>query len=393
MSPSPVTAAWPTTPASYTWEATELEVADRYGLRVEDVERFDLNTSPAAPAWVAERLASGSFQTDLADYPPGDYRALAEAAAERYGVAFGEVVVAAGADEALDICTKAFLPPGGIAVAAVPTYAMYRVLTEQRPSRLVAIPRLGPASGYATDVAATRAAARNADLVWLCDPNNPTGRLEPSGTVDELLAGLAADAREDGREPPVVVLDEAYGEFVGRERATPLDRYPRLVVIRTMSKAFALASFRVGFALARGHVFERLAPFRPPGSVSTVSATIATEALGRVAEMRENVRRLLVERERLVRGLADAGWAVDPAGPSDANFVLVDFGSPSAAAAVAEAMLRRGLVPRTFAADHPLSAHLRITVRAPLADDRLIMVAREIGRGGVQAATGKEEAR
>ena len=92
---------------------------------------------------------------------------------------------------------------------------MYRVLTEQRGAGVVAVPRLGADAGWALDPDAVRAAARDAQVVWLCSPNNPTALPEPDGTIEALLRGLAADAADDGRPAPIVVLDEAYAEFVG----------------------------------------------------------------------------------------------------------------------------------------------------------------------------------
>ena len=115
-----------------------------------------------------------------------------------------------------------------------------------------------------------------------------------------------------------------------------------------------------------------MAPYRPPGSVSTVSVTVVTEALLRPEAMRANVARVAAERERLAARLVLAGWAV---GPSVTNFLLVSFADTSAAAAAADALLRRGLVPRTFGARHPLASSLRLTVRDAAENDRLIAAA------------------
>ena len=160
MSPTPVTFASPTAPAAYTWEATDDEVAARYGVARDRIVRFDLNTSPAPPALVERLLAAGRFETSLSEYPPSDYRRLTEAAAARYGVALDEILVGAGADEILDLIAKAFLAPGGLAVVPVPTYAMYRVLTEQRGATVVAGPRLDAAAGWALDPDAVRRGRR-----------------------------------------------------------------------------------------------------------------------------------------------------------------------------------------------------------------------------------------
>jgi histidinol-phosphate aminotransferase len=172
-----------------------------------------------------------------------------------------------------------------------------------------------------------------------------------------------------------VILDEAYAEFVGTSLAPLRAGYPRLVVVRTASKAYALAGLRVGFAIAVPETIAEIAPYRPPGSVSTISVTVVTEALLSADALPANLARVERERDRLADGLREAGWQV---GPSVTNFLLVGLGSPERAAEVAEALLARGLVPRTFGAAHPLSGYLRVTVRDTAENDRLIAAAREI---------------
>jgi histidinol-phosphate aminotransferase len=368
---TPVTFASPTKPAGWTWEATNQEVV-----------RFDQNTAPAPPGAVATVLAAGRFEVALSEYPPSDYGRLIDAAAARYGVAREELLVGAGADEILDLVAKTFIPHGGAALVPVPSYPMYGILTEQRGATVVRVPRRPAAEGYAIDVEAVRAAVRGAvppiNLIWLCNPNNPTGSLEPPGTIEALLEGLLADAASSGRPAPVVLLDEAYVEFGGESHLSMRDRYRGLVVTRTMSKAYAIAGLRVGFGIARPEVIDEIATYRPPGSVSTVSVEVATALLPDQALVDDRVEEVTAERARFAAGLADAGWSVSP---SATNFVLVPFASPAAADAVAEALLSRGLIPRTFPAGHPLDHCLRLTVRNREQDDRLIAAAREIGTG------------
>jgi len=373
VSPTPVTYALPDQPASYSWEATDEEVAARYGVDPATIVRFDLNTSPTPPGLAARLLAAGKFESPLSEYPPSDYRRLVEAAATTYGVGTDELLVGAGADEILDLVGKAFLPPAGRAVIPTPSYAMYRVVTEQRGATVVAVPRQSEDARWALDVDAVRTAAAESHVVWLCSPNNPTGLAEPDGAIQGLLEGMAQDAATAGRPPATVVLDEAYAEFVGTSLLPLRLDHPNLVVVRTASKAYALAGLRVGFAIARPETIARIAPYRPPGSVATTSVTIVTEALRDPAAMQENRARVERERERLAAGLADAGWRV---GPSVTNFLLVRFADPAAAAAAAETLLRNGLVPRTFGAGHPLADSLRLTVRDPDENDRLIEAAR-----------------
>jgi len=377
MNPTPVTFTSPSAPAGYSWEATDREVAERYGVPVGSILRFDLNTSPAPPDLAATIMAAGRFVTPISEYPPSDYRDLVEAAAARYGVPPEDMLVGAGADEVLDLIAKAFLPVGARAVIPTPSYAMYRVLTEQRRAEAVAVPRLGSEAGWAMDPAATRAAAADAEVVWLCSPNNPTGSAEPDGTIERFLSDVAADAEAAGRRPPVVVLDEAYAEFVGRSLLPLRATYPRLVVVRTVSKAYALAGLRVGFAISTPTTIAEIAPYRPPGSVATTSVTIATAVLAADDALRPNLERVATERPFLARALESVGWTVFP---SVTNFLLVDLGSPERASTVAEGLLRRGLVPRTFGAGHPLAGMLRLTVRDRSGNERLIAAARELAQ-------------
>jgi histidinol-phosphate aminotransferase len=376
VSPTPVTFASPTKPASYAWEATSEAVAERYGLPLESVVRFDLNTSPAAPELAERFLREGRFGLPLSEYPPSDYGDLVAAAARRYDAAPEEILVGAGADEILDLCAKAFLPPGGSAVVPAPTYAMFAVLTAQRPARVITVARRSAADGFALDLGAMRDAAREADVVWIANPNNPTGLAEPEGAIQQLLADVATDSPLTGRLAPVVVLDEAYSDFAGRSLSGLRHEYPRLVIVKTLSKAYAAAGLRVGFAIGRPELIAELAVYRPPGSVSVPSVAIATALLSDDGIARTNVARVTAERDRLAIELREAGWNVLP---STTNFLLVDVGDASRAGDVAEALLRRGLVPRTFPEGHPLAAYLRLTVRNEQQDERLIAAAREIG--------------
>ena len=377
MSPTSAAPDSPTRPTSYAWEATDEDVAARYGVPRERILRFDLNTSPEPPARAAEVMARGVFESVLSEYPPSDYRRLVRAACDAYGAAPDEILVGAGADEILDLAGKAFLPAGGTAVIPVPSYALYRVITEQRGARVIGVPRQAAAEGWAMDVEATVEASADANLVWLCSPNNPTALAEPDGAIESLLVALDARAARAGARPPVVILDEAYAEFVGRSLLDLRRRHRNLVVVRTASKAYALAGLRVGFAVGDPGTIAEIAPYRPPGSVSTVSVTVVTEALRDGATMHANVARVERERSRLAGALRAVGWSV---GPSVTNFLLVDFGTAQRSATVAEELLRRALVPRTFEAGHPLAAFLRLTIRDRAGNDRLIAAAGEICR-------------
>ncbi|HEY4227880.1 MAG TPA: aminotransferase class I/II-fold pyridoxal phosphate-dependent enzyme, partial [Candidatus Limnocylindrales bacterium] len=144
-------------------------------------------------------------------------------------------------------------------------------------------------------------------------------------------------------------------------------------------KAYAIAGLRVGFAIANPELIDDISTYRPPGSVSIVSVEVAAALLPDDELVRSRVADMIAERARFAAGLTGAGWTVHP---SATNFLLVSFASPEVADAVAEGLLTRGLIPRTFPAGHPLDHCIRLTVRNRAQDDRLIAAAREITASG-----------
>ena len=305
MSPTPVSMAVPTQPTAYAWEATDEQVAERYGVPIEQIARFDLNTSPAPPDLALRLLGAGAYDRAISEYPPSDYRALVEAAAERYGVGGDEILVGAGADEVLDLLAKAFLAPGAAAVVPTPTYAMYRVLTEQRPARSIRVPRRPAAEGHALDRPAVRAAARDAALVWLCSPNNPTALPEPDGSIAILLDDLAADARRRR---------DATRRSSSSTRRTPSLPASRSSVCGRRTRASSSSARRARPTLSRacgsaspspaGRSSPRSNPYRPPGSVAIPSVAVVTEALLDPDVLDANLARVERERGRLAAAFA-----------------------------------------------------------------------------------------
>jgi histidinol-phosphate aminotransferase len=353
----------------YTWEPSNSAIAARYGLRPEDILRFDTNTSPVAPALLPEALR-GPFDPPLNEYPDSSYTELTAAAAAYCRAEPHEVIVGAGCDEVLDLIAKAYLPAGSGALVPIPTYPMYGVLTGQRAARIVAVARLGGGESFAFDIPAVVARLAEARVVWLCSPNNPTGCEEPEASLRAVVDAAAALP-----DPPLVVVDEAYHEFVGSSVLDWPTRPDNLIALRTVSKAFGLAGVRVGWGVANRSVIERLERVRPPGSISTISAHLATQALRAPGYARDFARAMAEEREWLWDRLEELGWL---AWRSAANFVLVRFNDHDAAERATDGLLRAGIVPRTFGPANPLRGHLRLTVRSRPENERLLMVVKTL---------------
>jgi histidinol-phosphate aminotransferase len=344
----------------YVWEAANHEIAARYGLDPSAVVRFDTNTSPLPPPCLNPVLDLIRRAPAVNEYFDGSYAAPADGLADYTGFAPDHMVIGAGADEILDVLAKTFFNPGDRVVIPSPTYAVYRIVSRIMDHTVEALPARPDLS---FDVDALIAAARGAKALFLCNPNNPTGTALPISEVARVVRSVNC----------LVIVDEAYYEFSGESAAPLIREQPRLIVVRTFSKAFALAGARIGYALCDPRVAGLANRMRPPNSISYISAMLAEAAVRDLTAMRENVARLSAERTWLAEALRDLGIAVTP---SRANFLLTRWPSAAAAEAAAEAALRRGLVPRTYP-DHPmLAAYLRFTVRTRAENEALLAALR-----------------
>jgi histidinol-phosphate aminotransferase len=278
--------------------------------------RFDQNVPPLPG--VPQVPIAESFAR-LNEYPEGSYRALREAAAGYTGVLPEQIVVGAGADDVILLIARAFLAPGQQAVVTEPTYSLYRI---------------------ATELAGAEVSDDEGAVVWVCNPNNPTGELTPPDEV-------AAFARS--RPDALVVVDEAYIEFAPAGASVVPLLEPNMVVVRTLSKAFGLASLRVGYAVAPVAVAAELEARRPPAPISGPSARIATAAL---REPRLDVEQTIAERERVRAALLAAGFDC-PESRGNFLFVRAPFEAD-------------GIVVRHF------DDGFRMTVRLPAENDRLL---------------------
>ena len=337
----------------YKWQPTTAEIAAATGMRPEEVERFDHNTSPFGTDW-APGVAAAALSS-VNEYPGASYRSLRDAAARLYGLAPENIVPGAGADEMILLSARAFLNRGDTAAAATPAYPLYEIATLQVGAVFRPVPATGPDFAFPAD--AVISAARDADLVWICAPSNPIGNAVPDDAVD------AAIAATDG----LVVVDAAYAEFSATDWTELVQRNHNVIVLRTMSKAFGIAGARVGFAMAHPDLVAAIDGIRPPGSISSVSVALALSALDRADEMVATVAKIRALRRDLEAALAGVGFRVIP---SLSNFVLCEVG-PNAHT-LADDLMSEGLVVRKFPQDGPLADYLRFTVRSAPAQARLI---------------------
>src|SRR5581483_9970805 len=280
----------------YDWAISTAEAARIAGVRTADVLRFDANTAPSPPA-AASPAALSEALARVNGYPHGGYPELIASIASYAGAEPESVVLGAGADDLILLAARSFAGPGDrVAILDEPTYPLYRV---------------------AAWLAGAEVGDETPAVTFCCRPHNPTGRLGP-----------IPDAR------PLVV-DEAYFEYAG-ETAALLDG--GVVVIRSLSKAFALAGARVGYALAHPDVAAELNARQAPAPVSTLSAAVALAVLAEPPDLAP----LLDERERLAGRLRELG--LEPL-PSATNFLYVPF---ERSRELAGALLAAGMVVRDY---------------------------------------------
>ena len=329
----------------YEWEPPSASIARQAGVPEDQVVRFDTNTFP----WPGARLDALPPEP-LNEYPDTSYATLTEAIAQYVDVPTDRITVGAGADEIVDLIAKSYIDDSARVVVSHPTYPMFRILTEMAGGSIDEV----RAIDLHLDRSKFLEQARGARLTWFCNPNNPTGELLPLDFAEEVAVAT------DG----VLVVDEAYFETSGVTALPLIERLPNVVVVRTLSKAFGLAGVRVGYALAGAAISDALRRVRPPGSISVVSAALGAQALSDVSGMRQRVKQVIAERTRLRRGLQALGLEVRD---SAANFLLV-----RTSRSAAPALLKQGLVVRTFPATSLLAEYIRVTVRRAEENDRLI---------------------
>lgn len=331
--------------------------------RAAGVALLSMNEIPYPPL-PSVRRAIADAGADLHRYPDDEGKSLREELASRHGRPAEHVALGAGSSELCLQAALATVDPGSGVVYASPSFPLYGLITHL----LSGEPRIVPLREDRLDLEAMLAAVGpGTRLVYVCNPNNPTGTsVEP-----EALAGFLRAVPEDC----LVVLDEAYREFAGPrfpDGLGLLDEHPNLLVLRTFSKAYGLAGLRLGYGVAAPEVIEGLRRTHLPYSVSRPALEAGAASLRAGGELAERVDAVVAERERLAQGLAALGY--DPR-PSDANFLWV---RTSRSASLERDLLDRGVAIRSFSDEA-----IRITVGMPDENALLLEVLEE--RSGVQS--------
>jgi histidinol-phosphate aminotransferase len=346
----------------YAWEPSDAEIAASVGLGVCNIRRFDLNTSPYRPIHWLRRLSSELDGVAVNRYPDTSYLSLRRGLSEYLGVGEECFVISNGGDEAFDIISKVFLEAGSEVVVSSPSYSMFRIVSELMGAKVVFVQRK---EDFADDVDGLIEAVNDRTrLIFLCNPNNPTGNAVEKSDLLRILNECDVG----------VVVDEAYQEYGSESFVELTERYSNLMVVRTFSKAFGLAGARLGYIVACEETVQMLNKVRPPNSVDVITLKLAELALADVEWVRLKVRDTLAERDRLISEISKLGGV--KVYPTLANFFLVEF-LKREREKVYQELLKRGFVLRRL--DDPILRRcLRISVGLPEDNDALLDALREI---------------
>lgn len=338
------------------------ELEREYG--VTDIVKLASNENPLGPAPRA-LTAMAAAAVELARYPDANGFELKRALAARLGVEPGCVTLGNGSNEILVLLAQSFLGPGLEAVYSQQAFAVYPLAVQAVGAvhRVAAALPADDAQPFGHDLEAMAAlVGPQTRLVFLANPNNPTGTWLEADALEGFIAALPKHV--------IVVVDEAYFEYV-RAPGYPdttrwLQRFPNLVVTRTFSKAFGLAGLRIGYGVSSPQVADVLNRIRQPFNTSTLAQVAALAALEDGAHLARSVELNATEMARVAAGCQALGLRVHP---SVGNFLLVDIGAP--AKPLFDALLHEGVIVRPVG-NYGLPNHLRISIGLPKENDRLL---------------------
>ena len=349
--------------ASYTpvvpVERLVAETAASSGVALTPV-KLDANENPYGPS--PRVLQAISESEALHTYPDAEQRTLRAALAEYAGLATENIIVGNGSDEVLDMIIRLLLEPGDRVLSCIPTFGMYKFLTDVAGGQLIELQRT---PDYGIDLDAIKAATdERTKLIFLASPNNPTGNSVPRDKVIALLEmGL------------YVVIDEAYFEFAGHTVADLVKDYENLMVVRTFSKWAGLAGVRIGYAIVSPEVCTYLNQIKQPYNISVFAQIAALESLRDRDYLMRNVQALVKERARLFDFLQGLDY-LSPV-PSEGNYILCNV-TRGNGEHVFNLLKQRNIFVRYY--DRPnLKNCFRISVGKPEETDRLVDALAEIG--------------
>ena len=336
------------------------ELAREFGLRAEEIVKLASNENPLGMPPSAQRAIAKAIEhlADVGRYPDSNGFELKAALAAKFGVPAEWITLGNGSNDILELAAAALLAPATSCVYSQHSFAVYALATQARGARAIVVPAKNLGHDLDAMLAAIEADTR---LMYIANPNNPTGTFIPHAQVAAFLARVPCHV--------VVVVDEAYNEYLPAahrfDSTAWVRQYPNLLISRTFSKAFGLAGLRIGYGIAQAELTDLLNRVRQPFNVNTLAQAAAVAALGDTGFLGRSYELNLSGMRQLVAGFDALGLEHVP---SYGNFVLVKVGP---AAKVYEELLKRGVIVRPVA-NYGLPEWLRITIGLPEENEKFL---------------------
>ncbi len=367
-------------PLRYVKPAVRSLAAYTLALREAEV-KLNQNENPwDLPEAVKRRVLEQALARPWSRYPAFDPKELLEALARASGWRADGILAGNGSNELIEALLLVTVGGGTRVVIPEPTFTLYALMTTilgGEPVRVRLVPGAGSGLVYDAEAIAQARRRSQASVTIVCSPNNPTGNTLPPADVERLC----------DEDDSLVVIDEAYHEFSGQTVVPLLARHPNLVVLRTFSKAMALAGLRVGYLLASAELVREINKARLPYNINFFSQQAAMAALEEEPALARTVQRLVGERERVLALLADVPGV--RAWPSQANFFLLELLGADPRAVFA-ALLRRGVLVRDVTAYPLLGRCLRISVGTEEENDAFLhALGAALAETGMDLAAGR----
>lgn len=330
------------------------EVAREFGLDESAIVKLASNENPLGMPESSRRAIQAAMH-ELGRYPDANGYALKAAITEKYKVATEWITLGNGSNDILELAARALVQPGQSIIYSQFSFAVYALATQS----VGACALVTPAIAFGHDLDAIAAAIRgDTRLIYIANPNNPTGTFLQAAAIEQFLSRVPATT--------VVVLDEAYNEYlpadVQYESIAWVRRFPNLIVSRTLSKAYGLAGLRVGFGIAQPAITDLLNRVRQPFNVNSMAQAAAIAALTDTAFLQKSAALNLQGYAQLTRAFDIAGLEYVP---SFGNFVLVRVGSDDEAGErVNLALLKQGVIVRPVG-NYGLPQWLRVSIGLP----------------------------
>lgn len=343
------------------------ELARELDLDPATIVKLASNENPLGPSPKAIEAIAAQL-SELTRYPDGNGFVLKQKLAQRYDVGIEQVTLGNGSNDILELVARAYLAPGLNAVFSEHAFAVYPIATQAVGAQARAV----PAKQWAHDLDAMQAAIdSNTRVVFIANPNNPTGTWFGTEALERFLAAVP--------EQVLVILDEAYIEYAADGELPDglafLSKHPNLLVSRTFSKAYGLAALRVGYAICSAQIADVLNRVRQPFNVNSLALAAACAALDDEAYLAESRACNAAGMQQLEAGFRELGleWI-----PSRGNFIAVDFGRD--AAPINQALLRDGVIVRPVAG-YGMPNFLRVSIGTEAENARFLDVLRKaLGR-------------